>query len=69
MEDKDSPSVTVSLAVLKGLIAETAEEASRAALKEEQEKLASQPQAAYGTLGAKGIIHKLQLTRHRRPTA
>ena len=62
MEDQDSPSVTMSLAELKGLMAETAKEAARAALKEDQEKLASQSQAASGTFGAREIIHKLQPT-------
>ena len=54
MEDQDSPLVTMSLAELKGLMTETAKEAARAALKEDQEKLAAQSQAASGTFGAKG---------------
>ena len=62
MEDQDSPSVTMSLAELKGLMAETAKEAARAALKEDHEKLASRSQAASGTFGARAIIHKLQPT-------
>ena len=62
MEDQDSPSVTMSLAELKGLMAETAKEAAWAALKEDLEKLASQSQAASGTFGAREIIHKLQPT-------
>ena len=61
--------MTMSLAELKGLVAETAKEAARDALKEDQEKLASQPRAASGMFGARGILHKLQPTRHRRLTA
>ena len=62
IEDQNSPSVTMSLVELKGLMAETVKEAARAALKEDKEKLASQSQAASCTFGARGIIHKLQLT-------
>ena len=62
VEDQDSPSVTMSLAEHKGLMAETSKEATRAALKEDQEKLASQSQAASDTFGARGIIHKVQPT-------
>ena len=69
MEDQDSLSETISLAELKVLMAEMAKETARAALKEEQEELSSQPQAASGTFGAKEIIHKLQPTRHRRRAA
>ena len=57
--------MTMSLAELKGLMAETAKEAARAALKEDQEKLASQSQAAseqtLGALSAASAIHGVSL--------
>ena len=61
IEDQNSPSVTMPLVELKGLMAETAKEAARAALKEDKEKLASQCQAISCTFGARGIIHNCSL--------
>ena len=64
-EDQDSLSVTISMAELKGLMAEIAKKTARAALKGEQEKLPSKPQAAseqtLGALPAAPVIHGVPL--------